>query len=161
MIHSDQGRNFESAVFTAMWQLLEIAKPGLHHWTPSQTGWLKDSTVPLSLSCRNLWMQTNVTGIFMFRSYWWHTGHASVHDTYTTGCMYTGTINAGMRSTITNWLALGQAWRWSFTTCVCILLCWWFASLDGKSARSRVCSTASPAEKWSDERPLQFQRWRW
>ena len=30
---------------------------------------LKDSTVPLSLRCRNLWMQTNVTGMFMFLSY--------------------------------------------------------------------------------------------
>ena len=69
IIHSDQGRNFESAIFTEMCQLLEIAKPGLHHWTPSQTGWLKDSTVPLSLRCQNLWMQTNVTGMFMFRSY--------------------------------------------------------------------------------------------
>ena len=66
IIHSDQGRNFESTVFTEMCQLLGIAKPGLHHCTLSQTGWLKDLTVPLSLRCRNLWMKTNVTGMFMF-----------------------------------------------------------------------------------------------
>ena len=47
----------------------ELQKPGLHHYIPSLMGWLKDSTVPSSLRCRNLWMQTNVTGMFMFLSY--------------------------------------------------------------------------------------------
>ena len=39
IIHSDQGRNFESLVFSEMCQLLGYTKPEPHHCIPNLTEW--------------------------------------------------------------------------------------------------------------------------
>ena len=58
--HSPEGQRAKSLQQLQQYDYQVEYKQGNKH---------NDADVPLSLSCRNLWMQTNVTGIFMFRSY--------------------------------------------------------------------------------------------
>ena len=73
-IHSNQGRNFESAVLRCA-NFWESQKPELHYCTLNRTGWWKDLITPLNHKCPSLRMLTSMTGIHMFLSYLWHTDH--------------------------------------------------------------------------------------
>ena len=89
IIHSDQGGNFESAIFTEMCQFLGIAKTRTTPLHPESDGIVERL----------------------------------------------------------------QAWRWSLTTCICILICWRIVSQDGKSSCMNLLNCISSWEviRWKTD----------
>ena len=68
-IHSDQGRNFESAVFGEMCRLLGINERELYHCIRKAMAWLRDSIRQLKVSYPNMWKIISEIGIGIYLSF--------------------------------------------------------------------------------------------
>ena len=105
IIHSNQGWNFESAVFAEMCRLLGITKTRTTPFHPESDGMVERFNC---LTC-----SSPIDGVYILCTWY--------------SWLCTGSVNFGRRPATTNWLAPWQAWRWSFPVSV-------IASQDGESA---------------------------
>ena len=72
-LHTDQGRNFESALLKEICKLLGITRTRTTPFTLSQTGWLRGSIAPFSTCWVRLSRMMNTTGTYISPHWWWHT----------------------------------------------------------------------------------------
>ena len=77
-IHSDQGRNFESALFQEVCRLLDLDKTRTTPLRPME--WLSGSTAPSSLCCPCSYTRTSGTGTATCLSCSWRIARAPVRS---------------------------------------------------------------------------------